>query len=213
MDEPVNISLLLIVITGITSVYAWSHAELFERWIMSPYLVRKRGEWYRFLSSGFLHADGGHLIFNMVAFYSFAQIVQFMFASYYGEGLGILLFVVLYLTGIIVSDVPTYLKHRQDPDYRSLGASGGVASVMFSAIMFNPLGKIGIIFLPPQLALPSFVFGFLYLIYSYYQSKRMGDNINHDAHLYGALYGILFTLALVPDSAGIFWMQISSKYL
>ncbi|RTQ48405.1 rhomboid family intramembrane serine protease [Hymenobacter gummosus] len=211
MPDFLDVSILLAVLTSIISIYAWSHPELYDRWIMSPYLVRKRGEWYRFLSSGFLHADVGHLLFNMIAFYSFSQLVQMIFGAYFGELMGAGLFVLLYFTGIIVSDIPSYLKHRTDYDYRSLGASGGVASVMFSAILFNPLGSIRIMFLP--IDIPSFIFGILYLIYSYYQGRRMGDNVNHDAHLYGALYGILFTLVAIPKSALIFWSQISDKYL
>ncbi|MCC3156090.1 rhomboid family intramembrane serine protease [Hymenobacter sp. 15J16-1T3B] len=211
MSEPIAVSLLLIIVTVIISVYAWSHPELYERWIMSPYLVRKRRQWYRFVSSGFLHADVSHLFFNMVAFYSFAQVVELIFGSYFGEVLGAGLFLLLYLTGIIASDIPSYFKHRADYDYRSLGASGGVASVMFAAILFNPLGSIRVMFLP--IDIPSFIFGILYLLYSYYQGRRMGDNVNHDAHLYGAIYGILFTLVAIPESALIFWRQISEKYL
>lgn len=211
MPDFIDLSVLLIVLTSIISFYAWSHPELLERWIMTPHLVHKRNEWYRFVSSGFLHADLGHLVFNMIAFYSFAQVVQVIFGAYFGEVLGAGLFLLLYITGIIVSDIPSYLKHRNDFDYRSLGASGGVASVMFAAILFNPLGSIRIMFLP--IDIPSFIFGILYLIYSYFQGRRMGDNINHDAHLYGALYGILFTLVAIPKSALIFWAQISDKYL
>jgi membrane associated rhomboid family serine protease len=114
----------------------------------------------------------------------------------------------LYIGGIIVSDIPTYLRHRDDPNYRSLGASGGVASVIFSAILFAPTNKIGIFPLPPSLGIPGFIFGFLYLAYSYYMGRRRGDNINHDAHFYGALYGLVVTLILVPKAGPFFWDQI-----
>ena len=108
-----------------------------------------------------------------------------MFKEVFGPTTGLLYFLLLYLGGIVVSDIPTYLRHRNDPGYRSLGASGGVASVIFSAILFNPVA--GLYIFPLPIAIPGFIFGFLYLAYSYYMSQRRGDNINHDAHFYGAL--------------------------
>jgi membrane associated rhomboid family serine protease len=150
-----------------------------------------------------------HLIFNMIAFYSFGQLIQDVFVQVFGPMGGIWRFLLLYLGGIIVSDIPTYLRHRNDPDYHSLGASGGVASVVFSAILFNPV-KGGIYIFPIPFPIPGVIFGVLYLAYSYYQGLKQGDNINHDAHFYGALYGILLTLALVPESATIFWNEIQS---
>ncbi|WP_236705086.1 rhomboid family intramembrane serine protease [Hymenobacter sp. AT01-02] len=190
-------------------MYAWSSQELMDSWILNPNQIRRRNEWYRFITSGFLHADFGHLLFNMLAFYSFSQIVETIFVSVFGPTNGLLYFLLLYLGGIVVSDIPTYLRHRTDPDYRSLGASGGVASVVFAAILFNPTSKIGVFPLPPQLGIPGFIFGFLYLAYSYYMGRRRGDNINHDAHFYGALYGIVVTLILIPKAGVIFWDEIS----
>lgn len=207
-----NVVLVLIILTGGISVYAWSNPSLRESWIMTPFLVHRRNEWYRFLTSGFLHADWMHLIFNMIAFYSFGQLIQDVFVQVFGPTGGIWRFLLLYLGGIIVSDIPTYLRHRNDPDYHSLGASGGVASVVFSAILFNPV-KGGIYIFPIPVAIPGVIFGVLYLAYSYYQGRRQGDNINHDAHFYGALYGILLTLVLVPESAGIFWNEVQAYLL
>ncbi|SMB82581.1 Rhomboid family protein [Hymenobacter roseosalivarius DSM 11622] len=204
-----NVVLALIILTGGISLYAWSNASLRESWIMTPFLVRRRNEWYRFLTSGFLHADWMHLIFNMIAFYSFGQLIQDVFVQVFGPMGGIWRFLLLYLGGIIVSDIPTYVRHRNDPDYHSLGASGGVASVVFSAILFNPV-QGGIYIFPIPFAIPGVIFGVLYLAYSYYQGRKQGDNINHDAHFYGALYGILLTLALVPASASIFWNEVQA---
>ncbi|TGD77993.1 rhomboid family intramembrane serine protease [Hymenobacter wooponensis] len=201
-------TLVLVALTCGISMYAWSNQELMDSWILSPYEVRRRNEWYRFITSGFLHADFGHLLFNMLAFYSFSQIVEQVFVNFFGITTGILYFLLLYIGGIIVSDIPTYLRHRNDPNYRSLGASGGVASVIFSAILFAPTNKIGVFPLPPSLGIPGFIFGFLYLAYSYYMGRRRGDNINHDAHFYGALYGLVVTLILVPKAGPFFWDQI-----
>jgi len=204
LDPP----LVLLLLTVGISIYAWSNPSFMESWILNPIRMRKHGEWYRLLTSGFLHADWMHLLFNMIAFHSFGRIVQDVFVAQSGTSTGLLQFLALYLGGIIVSDLPTYFRHNTDPDYRSLGASGGVASVLFASILFSPTSKIGIFPLPPQLGIPSFIFGFLYLGYSYYMGRRRGDNINHDAHFYGALYGIVLTLIFLPEAAGIFWRGI-----
>ncbi|WP_400192753.1 rhomboid family intramembrane serine protease [Hymenobacter sp. B81] len=199
--------LILIGVTCAASMYAWSNPGLTESWIMSPYLVRKRGEWYRFITSGFLHADIAHLAFNMLAFYSLSQPARYYFADAFGPTGGLLLFLLLYLGGIVISDVPTYFKHRDDPDYRSLGASGGVSSVIFASILFEPTAKLMVFPIPIQI--PAFIWGVLYLGYTYYQSRRIAaDGINHDAHLYGALYGIVLTLIALPQTGLLFLQQI-----
>lgn len=205
-----NPALILIALTAGISMYAWSNRELMEKWIFSPYLVSQRGQWYRFLTSGFLHADFVHLGFNLFAFYSFSPAVLSEFAGAYGIRGGIAAFLLLYIGGIILSDVPTYFRHRYDPGYRSLGASGGVSSVLFASILFYPVaaGGGGIIIFPLPIPIQPFLFGFLYLAYSYYQGRRRGDNINHDAHFYGALFGVVVALALVPQAGLTFVEQV-----
>lgn len=206
----INPALILIALTAGISMYAWSNRGLMEKWIFSPYLVSQRGEWYRFLTSGFLHADLVHLAFNLFAFYSFSPAVLAEFAGTYGLGAGIACFLLLYIGGIILSDIPTYFRHRHDPAYRSLGASGGVSSVLFASILFYPVAKGGggIIIFPLPIPIQPFLFGFLYLAYSYYQGRRRGDNINHDAHFYGALFGILLGLVLIPQAGLTFFQQV-----
>lgn len=200
----------LLILTGLTvaiSAYAWSNDQLMQSWILRPYLMaRDQSQWYRFLTSGFLHADWGHLLFNMLAFYSFGQVVLQRLAIEFGPAGGTWRFVVLYLVGIIVSDIPTYFRHRDDPQYGSLGASGGVASVLFAGVIFEPTSKIYMMFIP--VGIPGFIFGFLYLAYSYYQGRRRGDNINHDAHFYGALFGVVFIDLILPSAFPECWMQI-----
>ncbi|QNE41180.1 rhomboid family intramembrane serine protease [Hymenobacter sp. NBH84] len=205
-----DITLILVVLTAIISVYAWSNPTFLDKWILSPFLVAKRQEYYRFLTSGFLHADWMHLLFNMFAFFSFGQLVQGSFEQIFGFEGSLWRYLMLYLGGIIVSDIPTYFRHRRDPDYRSLGASGGVASVIFSGILFQPIGGIHIF--PIPFSIPGFIFGFLYLGYSYYMGRRSGDNINHDAHFYGALYGVVLTLFFIPQIGPYFIQQIQ-QYL
>lgn len=205
-----NPALILIVLTVGVSIYAWSNRGLLESWVFSPYQVQRRQQWYRFLTSGFLHANFVHLFFNLWAFYSFSPAVQQEYAARYGVVGGTACFLLLYLGGIIVSDIPTYLRHRHDPSYTSLGASGGVSAVVFASVLFYPveLGGGGIYIFPLPFPIQPFVFGFLYLAYSYYMGRQQGDNINHDAHFYGALYGAILSLALVPAAAAQFWDKV-----
>ena len=203
---------ILIGLTVAVSAYAWSKDELMDSWVLQPYVMaRSGGQWYRLLTSGFLHADWGHLLFNMFAFYSFGPVVLGTLVDGYGQFAGTGLFMLLYLGGIIVSDLPTYFRHRDDRNYRSLGASGGVASVLFASILLFPvnLNGGGIIIFPVPFPIQPFLFGFLYLAYSWYMGRRRGDNINHDAHFYGALYGVLLLLVLAPGAAPAFAAQIS----
>jgi len=212
-----ELSLILIIITVGISWYAWQNQDLMHKWIFSPYHVKRDNSWHRFVTSGFLHADFTHLFFNMFTLYFFGRLVEIILVNGIqvndsilgGFGLitGELLFLLIYVGGIIVSDIPTYLKHKDDPGYRALGASGGVASVVFSSILFLPTQDI---YLFAALPIPGFILGVLYLMYSYFQGKRMGDNINHDAHLYGAVYGFLISLLLVPQAGPLFIDQISN---
>ena len=202
-----NPLLILLGLTVLVSAYAWSNPQLMASWILDPYQMSRRGgQWYRLLTSGFLHADWGHLLFNMITFYSFGGIALSYFAGELGQGAGLAAFLALYLGGIIVSDLPTYFRHRDDPGYRSLGASGGVSSVLFAGILFQPIGKVYMMFIP--VGIPGFIWGVLYLAYSYYMSQRRADNINHDAHFYGALYGVLLTVALLPAVLPSFTQQV-----
>ena len=202
---------ILIGLTVAISAYAWSKDELMQSWIMEPYVMARSGQWYRLLTSGFLHADWGHLLFNMFAFYSFGPLVLAALQDGFGQIPGLGLFLLLYLGGIIVSDLPTYFQHRNDPGYRSLGASGGVSSVVFASILLFPVNANGggIIIFPIPFPIQPFLFGFLYLAYSWFMGRRRGDNINHDAHFYGALYGVVLLLALIPPSGLLFIQQIS----
>lgn len=209
-----NPVLILIGLTVAISAYAWSNRALMEAWIMEPYIIARNGQWYRLLTSGFLHADWSHLLFNMFAFYSFSPVVLATLAQGYGTGAGLGLFLLLYLGGIIVSDLPTYFKHRDDRNYRSLGASGGVASVLFASILLFPVNANGggIIIFPLPIPIQPYLFGVLYLLYSWYMGRRRGDNVNHDAHFYGALYGVLLIMALIPGVLPNFIEQILVRF-
>jgi len=161
--------------------------------IFYPPAISQQNQWYRFFSCGLLHADWGHLIFNMLALYLFGRNVEIYFAEIFGS-VGKILYLVMYITGLAVSVLPTYFKHKNDYHYRSLGASGAVSAVVFSSILFNPIAGVGLFFIPIYIA--GFIFGFIYLLISHYLDKKGGGNINHSAHIYGALYGIAFTIVV-----------------
>ena len=199
-----NVSYIIIAITAVVSFYAFSNAEVMRRFIMNPYLVNTRSQYYRFITSGFLHKDHVHLIFNMIALYFFGPIVETIFNAVFGP-IGVFYFVVLYLIALVVSDIPSYFKHVQNPGYNSLGASGAVSAVVFAFILFLPLEKICLYFV---LCINGFILGIIYLIYSYYQGKKGGDLINHDAHFYGAVFGMVFCIILYPNSINVFWEQL-----
>ena len=208
MQESFNITVLLVVAIVVTSLYAWYSPLKQQKLIMNPYRVAKNKEYYRFITSGFIHSNYPHLIFNIFALYLFGEYIESLFLSKFGS-IGYLYFGFLFIAGVVISDIPTYLKYRNSPHYNSLGASGGVSAVVFSCILFHPLMGIGFVFLP-GVSIPGFIFGILYIIYSYYQSKNSSDNINHDAHLYGAFFGLVFSILIDPTAVPSFFSKIST---
>lgn len=202
-----SVTLIIIVVTAIISIMAWNNYSLMNRWIMNPYQVANRGEYYRLITSGFLHADWGHLIFNMLSLYFFGGFIEQVFGLLFGAMAPVYV-IGFYLVAILVSDIPTFLKHRNNPGYNSLGASGGVSAIIFAGILFRPLTPIMLFFIP--IPIPGFIFGGLYLAYSYYESRRGAGNINHDAHFYGALFGVVFMIIVYPPVLPAFFEQIST---
>ncbi len=201
----VSLTVVIIAITCVTSLIGFNKPEFIERWMFTPYQVKHANQWDRFVLSGFIHKDYVHLLFNMFTFYFFGRVVEQFLAYKYGDTTGAILFISFYLLAIVISDIPTYLKNQDSPYYRALGASGGTAATVFSSIIILPLADIclfGII------CLPGFILGILFLIYSYTKGKAGRDNINHDAHLYGALLGIVFILIISPESGLDFIDQI-----
>lgn len=196
---------ILMGITIIVSLFAFNNQKLLGDLILNPYTVNHRRQYYRFVTSGFIHNDHMHLIFNMFSFYFFGTAVEMVFAVIFGKMLGGVYFLALYIFAIVASDIPSYIKHRHNPRYNSLGASGGVAAVIFAFILFMPLEKICIYI---ALCFPGFILGTAYVVFSWYQGRKANDNINHDAHLYGALFGFLFCAILYPRSLPYFVEQI-----
>ncbi|MNK13424.1 intramembrane serine protease GlpG [compost metagenome] len=192
------IASIIFVFTLITSIYAFNNSELFGKFMLHPYSVAKGNKLYTFITSGLIHADWMHLFFNMFTFFFFAFKLEAMIGHWQ--------FGLLYVVSLILSDIPTTIRHKDDYRYSSLGASGAISAVLFSYILFLPLSMIGVMFIP----MPAIVFGVLYLVYCMYMSKNSRDSINHDAHFFGALTGLILTVILQPGIIPHFIGQLSS---
>lgn len=188
---------LIILLTAIISIAGFSIASLKDGLLCKPYLIKEKNQWYRFFTSGLIHADWEHLLFNMLTLYLFGHTVENYISTERLFGIdGKSVYLLLYITALPISLLSTYWKYNKNPRYASLGASGAVSAVLFTAILLDPTIKIGLFILPP--IIPGFVFGPLYILLSSYLGNRGKDNINHAAHITGALYGVIFLL--VADS-------------
>jgi membrane associated rhomboid family serine protease len=196
------VTFVLIAITVLVSWQAFERPRLLERLILWPPAIDRRKEFDRLITHGFIHADWQHLLFNMITLFFFGRLVEGAFAPY----IGAFGFVLFYLSAILVAILPTYLRHRHDPHYRSLGASGAVSAVLFAFILIQPWALIFVFFLP----LPAILYAVLYIGYSIWMDRRGGDNINHSAHLWGAGYGVLFTVMMEPRVVGSFLQRLVS---
>ena len=201
-----SVTLFIIIATVLISFYSFNRRDVLSGLMMNPYMIVQRKQYYRLVTSGFIHKDHIHLLFNMFTLYFFGESVERIFAYIFG-GAGPAYFVILYLSAIVVSDLSTLFKYKDNPGYNSLGASGAVSAVVFVFILFLPLEKLCIYVF---FCLPGFILGALYIIYSYTQAKRRRDFINHDAHLFGAIYGVVFCVILYPNSIQIFIEQLSN---
>jgi membrane associated rhomboid family serine protease len=200
---------IIIAITVAVSVAAFSNRDITAQLQFNAYLVQNRRQWYRFLSYGLVHADWVHLFINMFVFYSFGRIVIQYYDYFFGLQ-GWLYFALLYIGGLAFSVVADYGKHKQNIYYNAVGASGAVSAVVFASIIFQPMGKIYLFFIP--IGIPAFIFGILYLIFSAYMAKKSQDNIGHDAHFWGAVFGFVFTILLDFDLLPRFFDQIVSGF-
>ncbi len=184
-----TITLIILLLTCVISFTAFSNEKITNDMIFYPTAVTNHNQWYRFITCGFIHADFMHLAFNMYTFYLFGDMVERAFMAIFGE-MGKALYILMYISALVVCLLPTYFKHRNDYYYRSLGASGAVSAVIFIGIFLNPTMGMGIF--PIPFHIPAFIFGPLYLGISAYLAKKGHGNINHSAHIWGALYGVVF---------------------
>lgn len=184
-----TINLSIIIITVLVSLGGFSNQKIQDDLIFYPPAVTKQNQWYRFFSCGLIHADFGHLLFNMLSLYFFGDLVENGFVQLFGS-MGKWMYLGLYVSALLVSLLPTYFKNRNNDHYKSLGASGAVSAVIFAGLLLMPTSTIYFYFFP----MPSFVFAPLYLLFTAYMDRRGGDNINHSAHLWGSLYGLVFII-------------------
>ncbi|AXY60766.1 MULTISPECIES: rhomboid family intramembrane serine protease [Acinetobacter] len=200
LNLPFNHTVTLIIITVIISLIAFQNQKLMNRLIFWPPAMQ-RGQYDRFITHGFIHADGTHLLFNMITLFFFGSVIE-NFYKQYAFNMG---FVLFYLGGLIVAILPSYLKNKNNSHWASLGASGAVSAVLFAYILFQPWKLIFVFFIP----VPAIIFAFLYVAYSIWSGKRGNTNINHSAHLWGAAYGVIVTIILEPRMIPHFLNQLS----
>lgn len=186
-----TITILIIAITCVVSFLAFNNPVLMNRLILWPPAVKRDREYWRLVTYGLIHADGQHLLFNMITLYFFGRFMEPIFE----RDIGVVGYVLFYVGALIASILPTYAKNENNPNYRSLGASGAVSAVLFAFILVNPWAMIIFYFFP----MPAILYAALYIGYSIYMDHRGRGNVNHSAHLWGAAYGVAFTLVMEPS--------------
>lgn len=200
-----TVTYIIIGFTVLVSVMAFSNEEIKAKMMHWPHQEARYGEYHRWLTSGFLHGDWMHLIFNMLTLLFFGKYVEALFQLLFPD-FGVTLYLVFYLAAIVAASSATYYKYKDSPSFASIGASGAVAAVLFASILLNPTIGIRMFFIP--IPIPGIVFGALYLWYSSYAARRGGDNIDHMAHFFGALFGFFFPLILKPSLFQNFVQQL-----
>lgn len=197
---------IFIIVTVIVSLLAMSNAELFQKLSFSPWLIYQKKQNWRFITHGLIHAGWAHLAINMLVLYSFGRHVEEAYRNLFGSGKGQLLYLLLYVGGILFSTLYDFGRYKTNPYYQSVGASGAVSAVLFASILIAPTSKLFVF--PIPFPIPAYIFGGLYLVYSIYMNKKGQDNIGHIAHFMGALFGLIYTITLKPSLLTHFFNQI-----
>ena len=198
----ISSSFIIIAVTCAVSFMGFGSRKLIESMIFWPPAISRGHDYSRFITYGFVHANGSHLLFNMLTLYFFARPME----GFINAHLGRYGFVFFYLLGLVASILPTYLRHRDDAQYRSLGASGAVSAVIFAFILLKPWAMLGILFAIPM---PAILYAVLYLGYTIWMDLRQSDQVNHNAHLWGAIYGVVFLIVMEPRVVGHFLDQLT----
>ncbi len=206
--EEITANLLIIIVTVGMSLYALSNQSVLYGWMMNPKAIDQNREYHRFITSGFIHADFMHLFFNMFTLYSFGGLIEQVFTQKFDNDprIGSVAYVIFYIIAIVAADIPTFIKHRKDSNYNSLGASGAVSAVIFGAILFVPTAQLQVFFIP----MPAFIFAGLYLAFTYYEMQRGNGYINHSAHWWGAIFGVVVMVIMYPEAVPSFINQIAN---
>jgi membrane associated rhomboid family serine protease len=201
-------TIALVILTVLVSLAAFKRHAIFDKLLLSPYRMVYHKEWYRIITHGFVHAGYVHLAVNMIVLYSFGGAVEMILDDLHAEGITsapMFHYLALYFGGMVIATLSTIAKHKDVYDYSAVGASGAVSAVLFAFIFFQPWNKLYLMGLIP---IPGIVFGPLYLWYSSYMGKRAADNVNHDAHFYGAIFGFLYPIAINPQLVWHFVYQL-----
>jgi len=194
-----SITLTLIAINVAVYMAMNYNPRIMEIGLFMPYRTVRNNTWYELITSGFLHGGITHLLFNMITLFFFGPIME----QTIGQGH----FILLYFSGLIASSVPSLIKHKDNPDYATIGASGAVESVLFAFIIIYPFEKLYLMFIP--IGIPAVIFGFLFIGYSIYASKKEGK-INHEAHIAGAAWGLIYMIIFVPNTIDHFLTMIGA---
>ena len=195
IEELHSITIILIAVNALVSLSAFSDQRVFTALLFEPFTINARGQWYRFITHAFIHANWPHLLVNMFVLFMFGKEVEEAYSHL--KPSGSLSYIIMYLGAILFSSLPGYKKYVHDPTYRAVGASGAVSAILFSYILIFPVESLDLMFLPFDV--PAYIIGICYLFYSWYMDRYGDDNIAHDAHFYGAIFGILFTATLEFD--------------
>ncbi|MEO5997009.1 MAG: rhomboid family intramembrane serine protease [Chitinophagaceae bacterium] len=190
-----SITLTIIIVTCLFTFVAFNREKVKEDLLFWPAEINSRGQYYRFLSYGLIHADLQHVIFNMFTLYSFGSVLEkYTFSRYdiFADKARIF-YLVLYVSALVISTLPDYFKYKNNFSYRALGASGAVSAILFASIIIDPKLSLYLFFIP--IPIPGYIFGVIFLALSAYMAKRGRDNIGHGAHFTGAIYGLIFTIA------------------
>jgi membrane associated rhomboid family serine protease len=198
-------TLLLVVVTCIISVICFQNQDYFQKLKHNPASEFRHGQYYRWFTSGFVHGDYIHLAVNMFVLYQFGSIVEHNLIVHLGQAAGSILFIVGYLLTVAMGDIPTYFRHRHNAYFSSVGASGGVSGVLFHYILLNPWSMLGLYGIIP---VPAILFGVLYLWYSTWASRNQHDMIDHEAHFYGAVAGMLIAIVTRPSIFSEFLIKL-----
>lgn len=205
-----SITIVIIAITVIASFFAFNNREKLGQWMMNPYAVVHYKDYKRLLTHGLIHGDMMHLFFNVFVLYQFGSSVEMVFTNesafnavfgmqnWWGSGMGISMFLMLYIGAIFAATIPSIIKHKDNPGYNSLGASGAVSAVLIVYILIQPTASLTLLFFP-FFPMPAWVMGILFFVFEAYMNKRGGTGIAHDAHIYGAIYGLLFMTVVQPS--------------
>ncbi|MFV0521188.1 MAG: rhomboid family intramembrane serine protease [Mangrovibacterium sp.] len=195
-----NVTLGIIIITGLVSYMAFNRHDLFDKLKFNPPRILKEKEYYRLLSYALLHGGWTHLLINMFVLYSFGSAVEGYFYFIFGSKASVN-YLLLYIGALIFCNLYALIKHKDDYFYNAVGASGGVSAILFASVLFDPWGKI---YFFGVLPIPGIVFGVIYLYYCYKMNKQNSDNVAHDAHFLGAVFGFIFPILMQPRIFHIF---------